>query len=354
MKKLRVGIIYGGRSAEHEVSILSACNVIKALDTKKYVPVLMRITKQGGWYLEDKGSLLLAHTKSKNALMITPGSKKTTLVPSDGVGHGPQVDVVFPVLHGPYGEDGTVQGLLKLLNVPFVGSSVLGSAVAMDKEVAKRLMASVGIDIAEYIVMNAHTKVSYEKVVRKLGKIVFVKPANLGSSVGVSKVRNKKEYDNAIKDAFRFDTKILVEEYIQGRELECGVLGNDDPKCSLVGEIIPHDEFYSYDAKYIDENGAELVIPAKLSPLLQKKIQSLALRAFKVACCEGMARVDFFMSKKRIVVNEVNTIPGFTDISMYPLLWKASGVSYSKLVTQLITLAIERFNNEKVLLTSRT
>jgi D-alanine-D-alanine ligase len=260
------------------------------------------------------------------------------------------LDVVFPVLHGPFGEDGTVQGLLKLANIAFVGAGVLGSAVGMDKDVMKRLLRDAGIPIARFIVVNGHSseKISFDYAREQLGLPVFVKPANLGSSVGIHKVKNREEFEQAVDDAFNYDNKILIEECIHGREIECSVLGNANAIASVPGEILPRHEFYSYEAKYLDENGAVLEVPAKLTPAISERIRELAIKVFSVLCCEGMARVDFFLRDgEDLIVNEINTIPGFTRISMYPKLWEASGISYSELIGRLIQLAIERFDREK-------
>ena len=265
------------------------------------------------------------------------------------------VDVIFPVLHGPFGEDGTVQGLFKLANVPFVGASVLGSAVGMDKDVMKRLLRDAGIRTARFVVLerSASAETEFEDLQHQLGLPFFIKPANLGSSVGIHKVKDKEQFVRAVEDAFRYDSKILIEEFVPGREIECSVLGNEKPMASLPGEIIPRHEFYSYEAKYMDENGAFLEIPAKLPADIIKEVQDIAIKAFKALCCEGMARVDFFLRDNReVVVNEINTIPGFTKISMYPKLWEASGISYADLIDRLIQLALERFEREKKLKTS--
>jgi len=265
------------------------------------------------------------------------------------------VDVVFPVLHGPFGEDGTVQGLLKMANVPFVGASILGSAIGMDKDVMKRLLRDAGIPVAKFLVFNRGwaNKIVFPRVKRILGLPLFVKPANLGSSVGISKVTRAAQFRPAIKEAFRYDDKILVEECIRGREIECSVLGNENPIASLPGEIVTRHDFYSYDAKYVDENGAQLIIPAKLSSRLTRKVRAMAIKSFQILCCEGMARVDFFLRDGRqLFVNEINTIPGFTKISMYPKLWEASGISYASLIDRLIQLARQRFRREQNLRTS--
>ena len=322
-KKINVGILFGGKSAEHEVSLRSAKNVMESIDKEKYQVVPIKIEKNGKWTgcnYEELSEL---------------------------------VDVVFPVLHGPFGEDGTVQGLLKLADIPFVGAGVLGSAVGMDKDVMKRLLRDAKLPIARFLVLRAGESMDYRGIAAKLGTPFFVKPVNMGSSVGVSKVKNEQEFGKAVKDAFTYDTKIIIEENIQGREIECSVLGNENPEASLPGEVIPHHEFYSYEAKYIDENGAGLEIPAKLPQNIIERIQQLAVKTFMVLACEGLARVDFFLTdNNQVIVNEINTIPGFTSISMYPKLWEVSGVGYTELIDKLIQLAFDRFNKEKKLKTS--
>jgi len=360
MKKLTVGILFGGKSAEHEVSLQSARNVVAALDKEKYTPVLIGIQKDGTWVQFDEAKFLL-HAENPKLIALNSSSDNVSLAPygdgslvhMDSHAPGVHVDVVFPVLHGPFGEDGTIQGLLKLGNVPFVGASVLGSAIGMDKDVMKRLLRDAGIKTARFLVFKKTDDISFTKISQSLGLPLFVKPANLGSSVGVTKVHNKKEFSKALSEAFLFDTKILIEECIVGREIECSVLGNDEPVASLPGEVIPKQEFYSYDAKYIDENGAVLEIPATLDKKTISNIQQVAVQTFKTLCAEGMARVDMFLQKDGIiVVNEINTIPGFTAISMYPKLWLASGMTYTELISRLIDLALERFKKEQKLKTS--
>jgi D-alanine-D-alanine ligase len=288
-------------------------------------------------------------------LAVAPGEPDKPLVriaPSRAV---TSVDVVFPVLHGPCGEDGTVQGLLKLTAVPFVGAGVLGSAVGMDKDDMKRLLRDANIPLAKFLVFEKRSakRIDFAHVKRILGLPVFVKPANLGSSVGISKVGNRQQFAPALTEAFRYDNKILVEENIGGREIECSVLGNDRPIASVPGEITTAHNFYSYEAKYVDESGGRLLIPAPLPNRLVNTIQELALKTFNVLCCAGMARVDFFLRNDgEIFVNEINTIPGFTKISMYPKLWEASGISYPVLIDRLIRLALERSRQEKNLRTS--
>jgi D-alanine-D-alanine ligase len=317
-KKIKIGVLFGGKSAEHEVSINSARNVINALDKKRYQIILVKISKDGRFDF----SII----------------KK--------------MDVIFPILHGPFGEDGSMQGLLKLSEVPFVGPSVLGSAVGMDKEISKRVLRDSGIPIGKFFTLRMGDKINYTKIKKELGLPLFIKPANMGSSVGISKVRNEKEFEKAIKEAFKYDTKIIIEEFIDGREIECAVLGNEHPMASVPGEIIANQDFYSYNAKYVDA-GSVAVIPAKISAKTKKRIQELAIETFRALNCEGMSRVDFFLKKNgSVVVNEINTIPGFTDISMYPKLWEASGIPQTKLLDRLIDLAIERFEREQKLKTS--
>ena len=360
-KKIKVGIIFGGKSAEHEVSLQSARNVIDAIDKEKYDPVLIGVDKKGQWLLAHKSKFLLNSGDTKLIKLNNKTSQSVALVPqSDGKilnldtrQSDKSIDVVFPILHGPFGEDGTIQGLLKLANIPFVGASVLGSAVGMDKDMLKRLLRDAEIPIAKFLAIKENEVPVYEEVVKNLGLPFFVKPANLGSSVGVSKVKNEKDFEKAIREAFDYDRKILIEENVEGREIECSVLGNDDPIASVPGEVISNHDFYSYEAKYIDEHGTALEIPAKLPEEIVKKVQVLAVKTFKTLACEGLGRVDCFLKKNGdVVVNEINTIPGFTSISMYPKLWEASGISYTELIDRLIQLALERFEKEQKLKTS--
>lgn len=361
-RKIRVAIIFGGRSAEHEVSIQSAKNVYNSLDKSKYDILLIGIDKQGRWVLNQPAQFLLISSNPKltklnnqNQVSLVQKNNSTELVSVSNNQNIGSIDVVFPVLHGPYGEDGTVQGMLKLLNIAFVGASVLGSALGMDKDAMKRLLNHAGIPTAKFLVFKSEdqNKIKFTDIKNKLGLPFFVKPANLGSSVGITKVKTEQEFEKALNKAFQFDNKILIEEAVSGREIECSVLGNANPTASLPGEVIPKHEFYSYEAKYIDENGALLKIPAQLPKKTIEKIQELAIGTFSALCCEGMARVDFFLkSNGEAVVNEINTIPGFTNISMYPKLWEVSGLSYSELVDRLITLALVRFKKESKLKTT--
>ena len=360
-KKLRVALLFGGRSAEHEISLISARNIFRAMDKNKYDVVAIAIDRQGRWRMDENARLLRAdspsHVEFRDAASITaiqPGNSSAPIVQK---GSSPKrvIDVVFPVLHGPFGEDGTVQGLLKLARVPFVGAGVLGSAVGMDKDVMKRLLRDAKISIADFLVFQRSERnaIRFNAVRKTLGLPLFVKPANLGSSVGISKVTRRKEFAAAVKIAFRYDNKIIIEEGITGREVECSVLGNEKPIASLPGEIVVQRDFYSYDAKYRDSQGARLEIPAKLPAITIRKIQRTALAAYRALCCEGMARVDFFLRPNgQVLVNEINTIPGFTTISMYPKMWQASGLSYSRLIDRLIALAIERARQEEKLSTA--
>lgn len=361
LKKLKVGIIFGGKSAEHEVSLQSAKNVIEAIDREKYEPVLIGVDKQGKWLLSDTSKFLLnsgdpklikLNSKSGQGIVFAPqsGGKIANL---DGDPEGKAIDVAFPILHGPFGEDGTIQGLLKLANIPFVGAGVLGSAVGMDKDVMKRLLREAGIATARFVTVREGNIPGYAEVTTNLGEPFFVKPANLGSSVGVAKVRNEAEYKKAVVEALVYDRKVLIEENIDGREVECAVLGNEDPIASVPGEVISSHDFYSYEAKYIDEHGAILKIPAEFPIGIVKQVQDLAIKTFQVLECAGMARVDCFVKKNgEVIINEINTIPGFTSISMYPKLWEASGISYTELISRLIQLAMERFEKEQKLRTS--
>ncbi len=361
-KRKRVAILFGGRSSEHEVSLVSARNVAMALDREDYELVLIGIDRNGKWHLDITGEKLIKCSDVRSLvakevgpeISLTPSEHGGRLVEANGSSQFGSVDVVFPVLHGPYGEDGTIQGLLKLANIPFVGPSILGSAVGMDKDVMKRLLRDAGIPIGNFLVLHHHEpRLRWSEVIKKLGSPVFIKPANLGSSVGISKVSDEQGYEQAVDRAFQYDRKILLEETIQGREIECAVLGNENPRASLPGEIIPQSEFYTYEAKYLDENGAILKIPAELSKELVAEVQDLSIKTFKALCCEGMGRVDLFLtSQGKLLVNEINTIPGFTEISMYPKLWEASGLSYKELISELIRLAVDRHEKESRLSTS--
>ena len=375
VKKLRVGVIYGGRSGEHEVSLASAAAVFGNLDPERYDPVAIRIEKDGRWTLPAQppklasaAAVLAGKTEStahgharETHLVAHPGSE--TLISIDRTSpatiSGFTLDVVFPVLHGPYGEDGTVQGLLELANIPYVGAGVLASAVGMDKATMKLVFAARGLPIGDYVVVTKHDWKRDEHgtmkgIVNRLGFPVFVKPANLGSSVGISKAKHASELRTAIALAASFDRKIVVEAAVpQAREIEVAVLGNDSPEASVPGEIIPSREFYDYQAKYIDDD-SKLLIPAPLTESQTENVRQLAIGAFQAVDCAGMARVDFLLSGENgtLYLNELNTIPGFTTISMYSKLWAATGVAYPALLDRLIALALERHRDKQELRTS--
>ncbi|WP_112179652.1 MULTISPECIES: D-alanine--D-alanine ligase [Paraliobacillus] len=353
MAKVKVGIVFGGKSAEHEVSLQSAKNIVDAIDKTKYDIVLLGIDKQGKWHINNPSSYLINEenpkliqlNKSNQQVAVIPGEAQNQLVNVSNSSGLDQVDVVFPIVHGTLGEDGSLQGMLRIANLPFVGTDLLGSAVSMDKDIAKRLLKGSGISVAKGLTFRSHQQqdINFGKVQAELGLPLFIKPANQGSSVGVSKVRNEEEFYNGMKEAFLYDNKVLVEEAIIGREIECAVLGNEEPIASFPGEILPNTDFYSYESKYIDETGAELAAPADLTAVQTKRVQEAAIEVFKTLECEGMARVDFFMQEDgNLVVNEVNTLPGFTKISMYPRLWDISGITYPDLIDRLITLGIQR------------
>jgi D-alanine-D-alanine ligase len=387
MKKLRVGILFGGRSGEHEISLLSAASVFKAIDKDKFEVVPIGITKEGRWVTSGEAERLLSGKLPHEQRHLRAGDPAATpsaavlqsgeavVVPPEPHGAGLQpfqtealarrasdrainVDVIFPVLHGTFGEDGTVQGLLELADLAYVGAGVLGSAAGMDKDIMKALFRAAGLPIVKHVTVlrsdwEASPKNVQKLVESKLKYPVFVKPANLGSSVGISKAHDRKELGPAIAEAAKFDRKIVIEEGVGGkkhkaREIECAVLGNDQPRASVAGEIVPSAEFYDYSAKYLDE-GSQLIIPAKLSKSEMKKVQELAIAAFRAVDCSGLSRVDFLMDPKsrKIYLNEVNTMPGFTSISMYPKLWAASGVAYPELLHRLIQLGIERHADKK-------
>ena len=376
---ITVGILFGGKSAEHEVSLQSAKNVYEAIDRSRYEPVLIGIDKNGIWR-STGDSLTLLNSGDPRLISLNPSGDPVALIPeSQGLlcrpgllykpgllcrpdphyplttNHYPLINVIFPILHGPFGEDGTAQGLLKLAGVPFVGSGVLGSAAGMDKDVMKRLLRDAGIPIGKFFTFRRHETIPpFAEITAALGCPVFIKPANMGSSVGISKVHDESEFSVSIDEAFQYDTKIIIEEFVKGREIECAVLGNEYPEASVPGEVIPTHEFYSYDAKYLDENGAVLEIPAKLDDESQKRVRELSVKVFQTLCCEGLSRVDFFLREDgELLVNEINTMPGFTKISMYPKLWEATGIGYTELISRLLELAMERFEKEQAIKISR-
>ncbi|HET8667887.1 MAG TPA: D-alanine--D-alanine ligase family protein [Terriglobales bacterium] len=389
MKKVRVGVLFGGRSGEHEVSLLSAASVIEAIDKSKYEVVPIGITKQGAWITAVDAERLLRGEAPKEprhlragdpeatpgaavlergeAVVVppVPSAEHTSLLPFQthaaeqrrAADHPITVDIIFPVLHGTFGEDGTIQGLLELGDIPYVGAGVLGSAAGMDKDIMKSLFKAAGLPIVNHVtVLRREWERDPEGVTKRIESAleypVFVKPANLGSSVGITKVHNRGELGPALREAALYDRKIVIEEGVGGaakaREIECSVLGNDEPQASVPGEIVPIKEFYDYDAKYLAE-GSELIIPAKVSDAQQRDLRDMAVRAFRAVDCSGLARIDFLMdpATEKIYVNEINTMPGFTAISMYPKLWAASGIPYPDLIDRLIQLGFERHEEKK-------
>jgi D-alanine-D-alanine ligase len=348
-RKLRVGVLFGGRSGEHEVSLASAASIIRGLDPQKYEAVPIGITKEGHWRVGAGAQKMLPEVlRTGQGVVMSADPTESALMPIDGSAQGQKLDVVFPVIHGTFGEDGTMQGLLELAGLPFVGAGVLGSAIGMDKDIAKKLMQVAGIPVVPWIAVQRADWERQPKEIRraiekKFKYPVFVKPATLGSSVGMTKVHSRAELGPALDLAAEFAMKIMVERAVSAREIEVSVLGNHDPRASVPGEIVPHREFYDYAAKYLEE-GTQLLIPAKLKKSEVKKVQAMAVTAFRALELSGMARVDFFIEKRggKIFLNEVNTIPGFTSISMYPKLWEANGIPFRELVTKLIDLALEQ------------
>ncbi len=362
MKKINVGILFGGQSAEHEISLISAQNVYNFLDKKKYKAILIGIDKKGRWFLYSKNFTLNPNNpqtiklkKSNKQLAVITGKNRGQLIQINNkkIIH---LDIVFPVLHGTFGEDGSIQGLLKLLDIPFVGVDLLGSAICMDKDITKKLLTQAKIPNSKFLTFTKKNKqdINFQKIKKELGLPLFIKPANMGSSVGINRVDTKEKFKSAINEAFRYDSKIIIEKFIKGREIECAVLGNDYPQASLIGEVItPPNKFYSYQAKYLNEKTTILKTPTKLPLTITKKIQALALRTFQTLECSGMSRVDMFLTaNNKIYVNEVNTIPGFTSISMYPKLWEKSGISQTKLIDKLINFALKKFKEKSRLKTS--
>jgi D-alanine-D-alanine ligase len=347
-KRLRVGVLFGGRSGEHEVSLASAASVMRGLDPDKYEPVPIGITKEGHWLIGEGAVKMLPEVlKGGRRVMLAADPTEAALVPLDRGAGAQRLEVIFPVMHGTFGEDGTIQGMLELAGLPYVGAGVLGSAVGMDKDVSKRLCQEAGIPVVPWVTVHRwkweqQPEAVKAEIEQKFEYPVFVKPATLGSSVGMTKVHNAEQLGPALTLACEYGMKILVEKAMVAREIEVSVLGNHEPKASVPGEIVPHREFYDYTAKYL-EDGTQLMIPADLKPAQTEKIQALAVRAFQVLELCGMARVDFFLEKKggKIFLNEANTIPGFTSISMYPKMWEASGIPFRELIDRLIELAFE-------------
>jgi D-alanine-D-alanine ligase len=365
--KLKIGVLYGGRSGEHNVSLCSAASVVSALDKKKYDVIAIGIDRDGRWYVQDQPEIItdkdfgkILSLKKRGLWLVNhfEQQNKLHIYNLEASGENVVVDLIFPVLHGTYGEDGTLQGLLELAMVPYVGVDVAGAAIGMDKDVAKRLLKEAGIPVVPSITVGKYEwREQPEKILRnaldRLGLPLFVKPLCTGSSVGVKKVKVKKELACAIDYAFQFDTRIMIETGIDCREIECAVLGNERPQASVLGEILPSHEFYSYEAKYLDPDGAKMNIPAKIPAKLAVAIRKCAVVGFRALNCNSMARVDFFLDKKtnKFYLNEINTLPGFTSISMYPKLWAATGIKYSELLDNLVALALARHREKSAVKT---
>jgi D-alanine-D-alanine ligase len=360
--KIKIAILFGGKSAEHEVSLKSATNIFNAVDKTKFEPILLGNDINGDWYhnidyvAKNVDLTKLDYFTHSSNVFLFNSNGQIQIIEKETNQVLDFFEVAFPIIHGTFGEDGTLQGLLKSLNIPFVGPDVLGSAIAMDKDITKRLLRDANIPIADFYTLQKHNlnEYTFEEIENKLKLPLFIKPANAGSSVGVSKVTCKNTFIAALSEAFKFDNKILIEEAINGKEVECAILGNEIIKASVIGEIIPTKDFYSYDAKYLSLNGAKMKIPADIDEVTSRKIKEQAIKAFKTICCEGMARVDFFLREDHtFVLNEINTLPGFTEISMYPKLWEHSGVEYKNLITELINLAVKRNKRDNDLLTEK-
>ena len=348
LKKKKVVILYGGRSVEHGVSINSARNIVEYIDKKKYEPILIGISKGGKWFLTSGVNKDIQ--KGEPISLVLDAQKSGFIIVSSG--NRFKVDIIFPVLHGTDGEDGSIQGLIKAMDIPMVGTGVLGSAMAMNKIVAKRMLKDAGLPVTDFLSFNftEKDKISFAAIVKKLGLPFMVKSASLGSSVGVSKVKNRNDFKNALDDSFRYDDEVLIEAFVSGREIECAILGNYPAEASYPGEIVINKkyEFYTFDAKYVDPEAVRIDVPAKLPKAIAEKIRKASVKAYEVLHCEDFSRVDLFLDPKgNIYVNEINTIPGFTNSSMYPMMWKERGISFTELISRLLNLAQERYNRSK-------
>lgn len=340
MNKIRVAIIFGGKSTEHEISKLSASSILEKINQDKYAISLIKIDLDGQWWLFDETKI--EETSSAQKIRLDRSELGTGCFSLSGSLLS-EIDVFFPVLHGTYGEDGTIQGLFRMLDAAFVGCDVLASANCMDKDFTKRILRDAGINIAPYLIATSQMQPSFEEIEKELGMPVYLKPAQLGSSVGVYKIDNKKDYIRYVEEGLSLDTKVLIEQEIKGREIECAVLGNEQPNASLPGEIIMNSDFYDFESKYVDSNASSTQVPADITETETEIIRQTAIKAYKAINCEGLARVDFFLTQeKEVLINEINTLPGFTKISMYPKMWEATGISYTELLDILIDLAIER------------
>ncbi len=351
-KKINVAVLCGGQSAEHEISLQSANNIVSALNTQKYDIQVIGIDKSGSWHKLNPNNFLvnaddpkkIHFIKDNNQIFYSPNYYNKQTINCSNYEPNPSIDIVIPALHGPNGEDGTIQGLFQLAGLPVLGCGVLSSAMCMDKDITKKILTNKNIPVCDHIIArkNSEQNPNFTEAAKQLGSTIFVKPANMGSSVGVSKVTNELEFNTALNEAFKFDNKVLIEKGIEGRELEIAVLGNLNPKTSIIGEVAPTLEFYSYEAKYINSDGAHLIIPAEISQSIKNEVADLAKKAFLALECRGLARCDFFLThENKLYINELNTFPGFTNISQYPMLWEKSGLSNSQLMDELIGLALQ-------------
>jgi len=354
-KKINIALFFGGQSPEHQVSLLSGQQVIDSIDRHRYNPIMIGIDPEGVWHLlDERKPLEFAYDPEEIRLGKSLGRVvlfKNTLIELE-TKHAHPIDVAFPILHGPMGEDGTIQGLFELAGIPYVGAGVLGSVIGMDKDVMKRLLRDAGIRVAQFLVVHSHQRhlLSYEKMAKQLSLPLFVKPANAGSSIGISKVVTPSQFEEALEKAFAYDRKVVIETFVPGREIECSVIGNENPIVSLPCEIVPRGDFHSYLSKYIDDDGADFIIPVSLTKEELLDVQKVAIEAYQVLGCEGMARVDLFLTReKEVVVNEINTIPGLTQKSPYAKMWEATGISYPEMLNRLVDLAFERREKQQKL-----
>ncbi|HMQ07670.1 MAG TPA: D-alanine--D-alanine ligase [Saprospiraceae bacterium] len=360
-EKLKIGVLFGGRSSEHNISLLSAKNVIETMDKEIFEPVMIAIDKDGVWHYNE-GPMAIIHPDDARAIAIhnldnpvifSQNANEQTLYSTRSGKALMNIDVLFPVLHGTYGEDGSVQGFAKLANIPCVGCGILGSAAGMDKDITKRLLRDGGVPVAQFVTLRKgfNDELTYEEITRQLGYELFVKPANLGSSVGVSYVQNREEFEQAVTEGFEYDHKLVIEEKITGREIECAVLGNLNPQASLIGEVVQTGlGWYTFENKYVNAAGSRTDIPAQFSEEISDRARKMAVTTYRLLECEGLTRVDMFVKDDgEILVNEINTLPGFTAVSMYPKLWEATGIPYKALITRLIELAIESHRERNAL-----
>ncbi len=345
MSKLQLAIVFGGKSTEHEISLLSTRSILREIDKDKYDISLVRIAINGNWFLVDTVDAI-----ESIPITLIPSKYGTSILAIETGQIIKTIDVAFPILHGVFGEDGTIQGYFRMMNVAFVGCDVMASSACMDKDLTKRILRDAGIGIAPYMVATPEYKPDFAKVEKALGLPLFIKPANLGSSVGVFKVENESEYNEKLKEALTYDYKVLIEKAIVGKEIECAVLGNEKPKASLPGQVIMNSEFYDFESKYVNKDASSTQVPAQLPDDQLEVIRSMSIKAYQAMGCEGLSRVDFFVTNDgEILINEINTIPGFTNISMYPKMWEATGISYPELIDILIELGLERYKRDNQL-----